>query len=271
MEWKHEKKIAFFDIDGTLTSEIDGSIPASVAEGIRRARAMGHKMFINTGRCASYVESRFRDIGFDGLVCGCGTNIFYEGQELYHRQMPENVKMEILARSRLVGMDLLLEGRDRAAFDDSHPLRHPEAKEQYDIFCRLRYDIAVKPDDPMFIADKFVAWFEREEQLREFRKCTDRYFQCIDRTGNFREFVPIGNSKGTGIQYLLDHFHMNIEQAYAFGDSNNDMPMLEMVPHSVVMGNALPESVKDGAFFVAKRASEDGIYDALEQLGFFEE
>ena len=43
------KKIAFFDIDGTLTSEIDGSIPESAVYAIRAARANGNLMFINTG------------------------------------------------------------------------------------------------------------------------------------------------------------------------------------------------------------------------------
>ncbi|MFR8428888.1 MAG: HAD hydrolase family protein [Roseburia inulinivorans] len=45
------KKIAFFDIDGTLTSEIDGSIPQSAITAIRKARANGNLMFLNTGRC----------------------------------------------------------------------------------------------------------------------------------------------------------------------------------------------------------------------------
>ena len=54
------KKIAFFDIDGTLTSEIDGSIPVSAIEAIRAARANGNLMFINTGRCFQNVEERFR-------------------------------------------------------------------------------------------------------------------------------------------------------------------------------------------------------------------
>ena len=65
------KKIAFFDIDGTLTSEIDGSIPESAVYAIRAARANGNLMFINTGRCFQNVEQRFRDVGFDGFVCGC--------------------------------------------------------------------------------------------------------------------------------------------------------------------------------------------------------
>ena len=78
------KKIAFFDIDGTLTSEIDGSLPKSAINAIRHARTFGHLMFINTGRCFQNVEPRFRRIGFDGYVCGCGTNIFCSGTEALH-------------------------------------------------------------------------------------------------------------------------------------------------------------------------------------------
>ena len=65
----------------------------------------------------------------------------------------------------------------------------------------------------------------------------------IDRGGNFREFVPYHYSKATGIQFLLDHFALSGENAYAFGDSNNDLPMLLYVPHSVAMGNATPETL----------------------------
>ena len=61
------KKIAFFDIDGTLTSEIDGSIPESAVYAIRAARANGNLMFINTGRCFQNVEQRFRDVVLTAL------------------------------------------------------------------------------------------------------------------------------------------------------------------------------------------------------------
>ena len=91
------KKIAFFDIDGTLTSEIDGSIPVSAIEAIRAARANGNLMFINTGRCFQNVEERFRSIGFDGLVCGCGTNIYCEDREILHVSQTHDVTMELRA------------------------------------------------------------------------------------------------------------------------------------------------------------------------------
>ena len=42
-------KLIFFDIDGTLRAEEDGDLPQSTIDAIARARANGHKTFINTG------------------------------------------------------------------------------------------------------------------------------------------------------------------------------------------------------------------------------
>ncbi len=46
----------------------------------------------------SDVEQRFRDVGFDGFVCGCGTDI-YDGAEILHvAQTHETVKAALAAR-----------------------------------------------------------------------------------------------------------------------------------------------------------------------------
>lgn len=92
------KKIAFFDIDGTLTSEIDGSIPESAVYAIRAARANGNLMFINTGRCFQNVEQRFRDVGFDGFVCGRGTDIYCDGAEILHVAQTHETVMKPLRK-----------------------------------------------------------------------------------------------------------------------------------------------------------------------------
>lgn len=76
--------MTFFDIDGTLTSEIDGSIPLSTKESIKKSRENGHLMFINTGRCLHTIEKRFLDIGFDGVICSCGTNIYCNKNGIFH-------------------------------------------------------------------------------------------------------------------------------------------------------------------------------------------
>lgn len=264
----NKRKIAFFDIDGTLTSERDGSIPDSAVLAIREARANGNLMFINTGRCYQNLEERFRAIGFDGYVCGCGTNIYYDNKELLYVHQSHETVMEILGQARKTDIDILFESRQEVVFDLARPLRHPDAKRQYYAFRERHYDMSHALEAEDYICDKFVIWYEKEEQLAEFRKVSDSYFDCIDRGGTFREFVPYHYSKATGIQFLLDYFKLPAENTYGFGDSNNDLPMLDYVANSVVMGNAEKKELFEKASYVTGKASEGGIRQALEYYHF---
>jgi Cof subfamily protein (haloacid dehalogenase superfamily) len=262
-------KIAFFDIDGTLTSEIDGSVPDSAKKAIRKARAAGNLMFLNTGRCFQNVEQRFREVGFDGFVNGCGTHIVIGDETLLYVSQPAERIHDIIKLSREIDVDTLYECRYYVTFDRTLSIKHPAAKRQAERFLERGYDIAMNIDDPNFTCDKFVIWYQTEDQLAKIREYTDQYFECIDRGGTFREFVPIGYSKATGIQKVLDHYNLPLESAYAFGDSNNDETMLSYVKHSVAMGNAESEDIIKNAAHVTTKASEDGIANALKELGFF--
>lgn len=278
-----KRKIAFFDIDKTLTSEIDGSIPNSVYTSISMARENGHLMFINTGRCMQNVEKRFRDIGFDGFVCGCGTNIYCTKRqhintpsltndnhlvEIVHNVQSNQVVNEILNIAHCFELDLLFESRDCVCFDNSRSLFTDDAKKQYEAFANRGYNMNIDPYSSDFTCDKFVVWFKDISILPEFCKVSDVYFDCIDRTGNFREFVPKGFSKATGMLKVLNYYGLDISSAYAFGDSNNDLPMLTATPNSIGMGNSNPTSLLDVVSFVTKNASEDGIEYALRHFEF---
>lgn len=262
------RKIAFFDIDGTLTSETDGSVPEDAAAAIAQARANGHLMFINTGRCFQNVEPRFRDIGWDGYVCGCGTNIYCDGRDVLYVSQTHNTIMRILEIARRTDVDILFESRSRVAFDLTRPLRHPRALRQYQIFVDQGYSMPEELENPNFFAAKFVIWYQEEAQLAAFRRVSDRWFDCIDRGGAFREFVPHGYSKATGIQFVLEHYGLTLADAYALGDSNNDLPMLSYVPHSIAMGNADPTSLFEQVEYVTAKASQGGVRQALAHYHF---
>lgn len=262
------KKIAFFDIDGTLTSEKDGRVPQSAVTAIRQARANGHLMFLNTGRCFQNVEQRFRVVGFDGYVCGCGTNIYCGEKEILYIPQTHEVTLKILQAARDTSVDILFESRNAVAFDLAVPLRHPDAIKQYNAFVARHYIMPTDLENPDFTCDKFVIWFRQKEQLDAFRSVSDPYFECIDRGGIFREFVPHGYSKATGIQAVLDYYNVPLKNAYAFGDSNNDLPMLSYVPNSIAMGNSSPASLFNLVSYVTEKASADGIRLALRHFDF---
>lgn len=144
------RKIAFFDIDGTLTSELDGSVPADTVSAIAAARANGNLMFINTGRCFQNVERRFREVGWDGYVCGCGTNIYCGGQDVLHVAQTHSTIMQLLRAARAADVDILFESRGFVAFDLSRPLHHPDAVRQYESFARRYHDMPEDLESPNF-------------------------------------------------------------------------------------------------------------------------
>lgn len=263
-----DRKIAFFDIDGTLTSEIDGSIPESTISAIQQARSNGHIMFINTGRCFQNVEVRFREVGFDGYICGCGTHIICEDQTIYYHRLKHEIVKEILDIARATKVDLLLECRDHVVFDLSHPLNHPDSIRQYNSFLKRGYQMLEDINSSEYTCDKFVIWYQQEQQLETFRKVSDQYFDCIDRGGTFREFVPKNHSKATGIDKVLEYYNIPITQAFGFGDSNNDLQMLLHLNNSIAMGNASPHSLCEQVSFVTTNASNDGIKNALLHFHF---
>lgn len=263
-----DKKIAFFDIDGTLTSEIDGSVPESAKQAIRLARSNGHLMFINTGRCFQNVEQRFREVGFDGYICGCGTHIICDEKTIYYHGLTHNIVMEILSIARETNVDLLFESNNHVAFDLSRPLTHKDSIRQYNAFLNRGYTMPTDFESPDYTCDKFVIWYQNDEQLNSFRKISDQYFDCIDRGGTFREFVPHDHSKATGIDKVLEHYNIPISSAYCFGDSNNDLQMLQHLPNSIAMGNASPKSLLNLVAYVTTNASNNGIHNALKHFKF---
>ena len=262
------RKIAFFDIDNTLTSETDGSVPKSAVLAIRKARGNGHLMFLNTGRCYQNIEQRFRDVGFDGYVCGCGTNVYCDGKSIFYLEQTHEVTMQILNIGKAADVDLLFESKNYVCFDLTRPLHHLQAIRQYHEFVARGYDMPMDFERSDFTCDKFVIWFHEQNQLKQFRRVSDKWFQCIDRNGTFREFIPYGCSKATGLQMVLDYYGIAKENAYAFGDSNNDLPMLSYLTNSIGMGNAAPPSLLQKVSYVTERASRDGIYLALKHFDF---
>ena len=61
---------------------------------------------------------------------------------------------------------------------------------------------------------------------------------------------------------VLRYHHIHLSDAYAIGDSMNDIPMLEAVPNSIAVGES-PEKLKQLSSFVTKNLLDDGIEYAL--------
>lgn len=264
------RKLLFFDIDGTLLAGgIPGYIPESAIRGLTKAQENGHYIFINSGRTYSFMPEAIKKFPFDGYICGCGTEVIFQGKSLFHNTLSNATRFglkDILKKAQVYGV---LEGHFSCFFDDSAPLI-PPLQGIHDVYANSNIPNAIRNfDDPEMDFDKFVVFSDANSDFDYFLKAIEQDFVCVQREPSgeyhFNELIPKNCSKATGIDFIVDYLGASLDDCYVFGDSSNDLSMLRHVKHSIAMGNAFPE-VLGQTSYVTTRVDRDGIYLALKHF-----
>lgn len=258
------RKIIFFDVDGTLITEDGRSfIPESTKKAIAKARENGNLTFINTGRTAFNLSSKIKSLGFDGYLCGCGTYIEYQNKVILYNKLDSNFCRKIADIVRECKASPVYERIDGIFFDDdAEPASGIDYYKNYFLESGICIDNRVS--DLNFSFDKFVVWRNKDTDMKRFVSEIEKDFTIIDRGDDFFEMVPVGFSKATAIDLILKELNIKIEDAYAIGDSTNDLPMLTAVPNSIAMGGA--STIYPYVSYITKPICEDGIEYALRHF-----
>lgn len=256
-KYEMDRKIMFFDIDGTILTEDTHMIPDSTIKAIKEAREKGHLAFINTGRTYFNIEKAIREIGFDGFVCGCGTYINIDNQVIAATTLEEDICRKIIELLRKHNMDAVLEGVEDAYFDSREAVSD-DMKKLQEHFHTRGYGLKKNWDYEGLLYDKIFAKANPDTNINEFKKSLGDGFEYIDRGDCLYEIVPKGYSKASGIKRVLEYYQLPVENAYVFGDSSNDLPMFEYVANSIAMGKS-DECITNIASFITKDIYEDGI------------
>ena len=253
------RKILFFDIDGTLLSHRTLTIPESAKRAVRKAKENGHLIFINTGRTISVINKEIKDLGFDGYICGCGSYIEVDGEVIYSNDIDKSKYAEIINKIEEYDLDVVLEGREAVYYN-----RDTSTDAMLTDFIQNNYPVKRYEDENLEF-DKMYMKYKDNEYLQYFCDFTKELFDFIDHGNGGGEMVPKGHSKGSGIDFLVDYLNIEKENTFAVGDSNNDISMLEHVENSIVMGNGNPD-LFEKATFVTKNIDEDGIEYAMKHF-----
>lgn len=258
------RKIAFFDIDGTIVSDDSRhTILQSTRNAIKKFRDNGNLAFINTGRTYFNIEEFIRSIGFDGYICGCGTHIVMNEKEIFYHTVPKEKCLEIRDILRKADTIPLYERKD-TFFVDGQCRKNAAMKSLMAVYRSQGKDIEHDCISDDFSFDKFCIWYDEKSDIDFFNKEVSPDFDIIDRENNFYEVVPKGYSKGTGIEKLLEIIGGDIKDTVAFGDSLNDLPMIEKAALGVCIGSH--NLLAPHADLVADEFYDDGLAKVLEKI-----
>ncbi len=255
-----DKKILFFDIDGTILSHRTHEVSESTKHAIHQAQANGHVLMINTGRANCFLDKTILGLGFDGFICGCGTQIIYKEEVLFHTQLSKDFMQALIQDLRDYKIEAILEGSKKIYYDYSS--NSPVTKGLMEFMNKQQFNTG-SWDEPDIIFDKLCIWPNANACETPFYEKYKNDLDFITREGGMYELVPKGYSKASGIEFMLKQLGISHENTYAFGDGENDLPMLTYAKHSIAMGNS-PQSIKDIVTYVTEDVDQQGIEQALK-------
>lgn len=99
--------------------------------------------------------------------------------------------------------------------------------------------------------------------VQEINDLFDGHVRAVSSGYGCIDILQDGIHKAWGLEELLKRWDLKPEQIMAFGDSENDIEMLELAGVSYAMENA-EETVKEVATQIAPANSQAGVYQVLE-------
>ena len=263
---KQYQGVVFFDYDFTTIDAEEQILTATptTKRSLEKLQNNGYLTMLCSGRSKRFLE---QDLNlFQGAITCNGAYAEADGQILRDECLKEHQVREILKRYLPERVSIQMETQNVTYSAFQHKEIYERFREFLDFpdhwFARFGRECWKEH------VTKVVVYYENERVFEDFKKRYSDQFHIVKPFEGEPLFdVTLkGITKGDAIAQTLDHYEIARKDSYAFGDSDNDVEMLEMVGTGVVMAK---HSVKAGqaASMVTGTVREEGITQGLEKLG----
>lgn len=270
-------KAVFFDIDGTLLMD-NRTVSKSTIFSINSLKENGILVGLATGRDPRFVMQYMASLGLDLGIAYNGQYIFSRDQVLYSHALDVQQIEQIMKYAQKYHKDLSF--GTATGVMGSKIMSVGSGKMVYRLTRLIPSSWAGVVN---FIFNRLVRQFHPQNQInlqhlllqpiyqmmlltteKETKKLATQFSHLsFTRSSPYAtDIISKGNSKLVGISRVARLYHFDLDEVMVFGDSNNDLEMLEGINHSVAMGNGTLKA-KQAASFVTDTNNQDGIYKAL--------
>ena len=277
------KKIIFFDVDGTLVDVRPSReyIPESTIRAIKETRKRGNLCFLCTGRSKAEIFPHIMEVGFDGIIGAGGGFVEINGEMLYHKKVSIDQVNHVVNFFEENDFDYYIESNG-GLYASKNLIKRLESI----IYGDLENDIKareLKENEPSHFIESLkegedmhrddvnkICFLEKDGiSFEVVKKEFENEFNVINCTvpmfgENSGELSVSGVNKQFAIKALIDHLNISREDTYAYGDGLNDIDMIEYCKYGIAVGNA-KEELKKIADEVTDDIANDGIYNSMKK------
>ncbi|MFD5389669.1 HAD family hydrolase [Streptomyces sp. NPDC127074] len=254
------------DLDGTLLRP-DHTVSARTRAALAAATAAGAAHIVVTGRTVPVARHILDDLGYQGLaVCGQGAQLYHAGEHRLLTSVTLDRQVALLALEKIeaeIGPLSLAAARDgldgEVLFGEGYRMDHEGMPL---VPFTDPAELWSQPISKLYIQHAELG----DDALADAARTAAGGLVGVTMAGTgLVELLPLGLTKATGLSLAARRLGMTADDAIAFGDMPNDIPMFGWAKHAVAMANA-HRDLKAVAHEITASNTEDGIAVVLERL-----
>jgi Cof subfamily protein (haloacid dehalogenase superfamily) len=261
----NQVKLIASDMDHTLLTE-KGEFPPNFERCVQQLSQCGVEFAAASGRPLYTLKSLFANIKDSmSFISDNGSIVCHRGTILYQSLLERE---DYLAMIRFTEQD----GRGAAVLCGLDAAYVQEQYKPHEDYLRRFYTNLVFVDDLSQVdvtANKFSIYFPEGDSREAYDQLFEQeYSDRFSVTVAGPEWIDIMNqgvTKGTGMERLGKELGFTSQEMMAFGDTDNDIEMLQTVKYSYIVRNA-EERMRQYANFVADSNDNFGVLKVMEQV-----
>lgn len=257
-------KLIVTDVDDTIVPEGGTTLNPEYYEVVRECRKRGILIGVASGRQKPCVKKLFEPV-LDKIfiLADNGTDIW----EKDYKTSMEFTDEDYQAMAREVH-ELCAGHAIMSCKPDISYIEYGQ-EEYYETMRAYPYDLEYVEDASKLTGICKVSVWRKDgvdPQIASMmqERWSDRMDVCLAGE-NFLDFTSKGCNKGKALSIIQEHYGIKPEETAAFGNADNDIPMLERAKYSYAVGNA-SDNLKQTAYEVIDKVGEDAVLKKIKEI-----
>jgi Cof subfamily protein (haloacid dehalogenase superfamily) len=260
-------RVCAIDLDETLLDD-EQKVPARSARTVKQVAELGVAVVLASGRMHEGIQRYGDQIGIAGPVIsynGAMVRDAATNETWLHEEVSGEQAALVMDYCRENDLQLNLYRDGKVLTAEMTPwleLYIHRTKAPYEIVPDFYTRLKGEPSTKLVIINSP----EYTHGLKpHFQQVFGSSLYITKTSDEYLEFMPPNANKGSALALVAERLGVPREQTIAFGDSYNDIPMLQWAGLGVAIGNARP-AVKESAARIAPTNEECGVATTLEEL-----